>query len=96
MLLCASSGSTSNVAPGLRRLEPCSPPVRADVFCFPFQQKSRCIKLVTDVGFRLMTIRDVVPMKSKPPLFSLYGVSLSFTGTATEEDPLVVTFKDGT
>jgi tRNA1(Val) A37 N6-methylase TrmN6 len=38
------------------------------VFCFPFQQKSRCIKLVTNVGFRLMTIRDVVPMKSKPAL----------------------------
>jgi hypothetical protein len=46
------------------------------VFCFPFQQKSRCIKLVTDVGFRLMTIRDVVPMKSKPALFSLYCSSL--------------------
>ena len=65
------------------------------VFCFPFQQKSRCIKLVTDVGFRLMTIRDVVPMKSKPALFSLYCSSLTFTGTATEENPLVVAFESG-
>jgi tRNA1Val (adenine37-N6)-methyltransferase len=65
------------------------------VFCFPFQQKSRCIKLVTDVGFRLMTIRDVVPMKSKPSLFSLYCASLGFTGAVTEEDPLIVAFEDG-
>ena len=65
------------------------------VFCFPFQQKSRCIKLVTDVGFRFMTIRDVVPMARKPPLFSLYCASLSFTGTMTEEDPLIVAFENG-
>ena len=60
------------------------------VFCFPFQQKSRCIKLVTDVGFRLTTIRDVVPMKIKPPLFSLYCASLSFAGPVTQEEPLIV------
>lgn len=65
------------------------------VFCFPFQQKSRCIKLVTAVGFRLMTIRDVVPMKSKPALFSLYCASLSFTGTVKEEEPLIVAFENG-
>jgi len=65
------------------------------VFCFPFQQKSRCIKLVTDVGFRLMAIRDVMPMKSKPPLFSLYCASLGFTGVMAEEDPLIVAFEDG-
>ena len=65
------------------------------VFCFPFQQKSRCIKLVTDVGFKLMTIRDVVPMKSKPALFSLYCASLSFAGAVTEEEPLIVAFEDG-
>jgi len=65
------------------------------VFCFPFQQKSRCIKLVTDVGFRFMTIRDVVPMESKPPLFSLYCASLSYTGALIEEDPLIVAFENG-
>ena len=65
------------------------------VFCFPFQQKSRCIKRITDVGFRLMTIRDVVPMKSKPALFSLYCASLSFTGVVTEEQPLIVAFESG-
>jgi tRNA1(Val) A37 N6-methylase TrmN6 len=65
------------------------------VFCFPFQQKRRCIQLVTGVGFRIMTIRDVIPMKSKPPLFSLYCASFSFTGTTTEENPLLVAFEDG-
>jgi tRNA1Val (adenine37-N6)-methyltransferase len=65
------------------------------VFCFPFQQKSRCIKLVTDVGFRLKTIRDVVPMKSKSALFSLYCASLNFTGSVTEEEPLIVAFENG-
>lgn len=65
------------------------------VFCFPFQQKSRCIKLVSDVGFRLMTIRDVVPMKSKAALFSLFCASLSFRGPVALEDPLIVAFEDG-
>jgi tRNA1Val (adenine37-N6)-methyltransferase len=65
------------------------------VFCFPFQQKSRCIKRVTDVGFRLRTIRDVVPMQSKPALFSLFCASLSFTGVVTEEEPLIVAFENG-
>jgi tRNA1(Val) A37 N6-methylase TrmN6 len=65
------------------------------VFCFPFQQKIRCIKLVTAVGFKILTIRDVLPMKSKPPLFSLYSASLGFEGDMTEEDPLIVAFEDG-
>ncbi|HWQ90590.1 MAG TPA: methyltransferase [Clostridia bacterium] len=65
------------------------------VFCFPFQQKSRCIRLVTEVGFRLITIRDVVPMQSKPALFSVYCASLSFTGALTEENPLIVANEDG-
>ena len=65
------------------------------VFCFPFQQKRRCMKLVTDAGFRFITIRDVVPMKSKLALFSLYCASLSFTGAVKEEDPLTVAFEDG-
>lgn len=65
------------------------------VFCFPFQQKRRCIKLVTEAGFGLMTIRDVVPMKSKPALFSLYCASLSFTGPTKQEDPLIVAFENG-
>jgi Predicted O-methyltransferase len=65
------------------------------VFCFPFQQKSRCIKLVAEVGFKLMTIRDVVPMKRKSALFSLYSASLTYTGAVQEEEPLVVAFEDG-
>lgn len=65
------------------------------VFCFPYAQKSRCIKRVTEAGFRLITIRDVVPTRGKSALFSLYSASLSFTGATTEESPLVVAFEDG-
>jgi tRNA1(Val) A37 N6-methylase TrmN6 len=50
---------------------------------------------VTDVGFRIITIRDVVPMKSKLALFSVYCASLSFTGAMAEEDPLIVAFENG-
>src|SRR3954469_8436937 len=65
------------------------------VFCFPFPQKSRCMKLVAEAGFRLIAIRDVVPMKSKPALFSLYCASLSFAGGLAEEEPLIVAFENG-
>jgi tRNA1Val (adenine37-N6)-methyltransferase len=65
------------------------------VFCFPYQQKNRCIKLVTEVGFKLISILDVVPMKSKPPLFSLYCTSLNYSGAVVEEPPLIVAFEDG-
>lgn len=65
------------------------------MFCFPFQQKSRCLKLVTDTGFKLMAIRDVVPMKSKAALFSLHCASLNFTGALTKEPPLIVALEDG-
>ncbi|HYG21360.1 MAG TPA: methyltransferase [Verrucomicrobiae bacterium] len=65
------------------------------VFCFPFQQKSRCISLVTGAGFRLISFRDVMPMQNKPALFSLYCASLSFNGPVTEEKPLIVAYEDG-
>lgn len=65
------------------------------VFCFPFQQKYRCIQLVTEAGFKLVSIREVIPMKSKPALFSLYCASLTFTGETRQEDPLVVAFENG-
>ena len=65
------------------------------VFCFPYQQKRRCIKLVTEAGFRLISMRDVVPMRRKPALFTLYCASLSFAGAITEEKPLIVAFEDG-
>lgn len=65
------------------------------VFCFPFQQKSRCIKLVTEVGFKFVTIRDVVPMQRKPALFSLYAARLQWDKPVVEEPPLIVAHSDG-
>ena len=43
------------------------------IFCFPFQQKHRCLDLVSRAGLQIMTIRDVIPRPSKPALFSLYS-----------------------
>lgn len=65
------------------------------VFCFPFQQKKRCIDLVTNVGFGIRSIREVVPMQSKPPLFSLYCASLNYRGSVAQEEPLIVAFENG-
>lgn len=65
------------------------------VFCFPFQQKARCIDLVHGTGFRIVSIRDVHPRRDRPPLFSLYSAKLDRTGSIEEEPPFVVAEADG-
>ena len=69
------------------------------VYCFPHQHKARGIKLVEKAGFTIMTAREVVPMRSKPPLFSLYSARLTSEvplGTKTvEEPPFIVASEDG-
>lgn len=65
------------------------------VFCFPFQQKARCIQLVQATGFGIVTIRDVYPRRDRPPLFSLYSARLGWTGPIEEEPPFVVAEPDG-
>ena len=66
------------------------------VFCFPFQQKARCIQLVQTTGFGIVTVRDVYPRRDRPPLFSLYSARLDWTGPIEEEPPFVVAEPDGT
>ena len=66
------------------------------VFCFPFQQKARCIDLVHATGFQIVTIRDVFPRRDRPPLFSLYSARLDWTGSIEEEPAFVVAEADGT
>jgi tRNA1Val (adenine37-N6)-methyltransferase len=66
------------------------------VFCFPFQQKARCIDLVHATGFRIVTVRDVFPRRDRPALFSLYWARLDWDGPITEEPPFVVSEPDGT
>lgn len=66
------------------------------VFCFPFQQKARCIALVEATGFRIVSIRDVYPRRDRPPLFSLYSAKLDASGPPQEESPFVVAEADGT
>ena len=66
------------------------------VFCFPFQQKARCIELVHATGFRIVTTRDVFPRRDRPALFSLYSARLDWTGPIEEEPAFVVAEADGT
>jgi tRNA1Val (adenine37-N6)-methyltransferase len=65
------------------------------VFCFPFQQKARCLKLVSDAGLTIYTIRDVVPRQGRPPLFSLYSAGLATGHALVEEPPFVVADESG-
>jgi tRNA1Val (adenine37-N6)-methyltransferase len=60
------------------------------VFCFPFQQKQRCIRLVKETGFKIVTIRDIVPRADKPPLFSLYSARMQWNAPTVEEPPFIV------
>ena len=65
------------------------------VFCFPFQQKKRGIKLVEDEGFSFISIKDVIPRIGKAPLFSLYAAQFRSDLTLVEEPPLIVSDEDG-
>ncbi|MDB6174397.1 MAG: tRNA ((6))-methyltransferase TrmN6 [Chthoniobacteraceae bacterium] len=65
------------------------------VFCFPFQQKARCIELVHATGFRIVTIRDVFPRRDRPALFSLYSARLDWAGPIEEEPAFIVSEPDG-
>lgn len=66
------------------------------VFCFPFQQKARCFKLVAEAGLTIHTVRDVVPRRGRAPLFSLYSAGLNTDQAFVEEPPFVVADESGT
>ncbi|MEK0444729.1 MAG: hypothetical protein RLZZ399_50 [Verrucomicrobiota bacterium] len=66
------------------------------VFCFPFQQKARCMELVSAAGLCLETVRDVFPRRDRPALFSLYSARLQNRAPLIEEPPFVVAESDGT
>ncbi len=69
------------------------------VFCFPFQQKDRCIGLVESEGFAIQTIRDVLPKASKDPLFSLYSAKVARSDEVKRpiiEPHFIVSNEDGT
>jgi len=65
------------------------------VFCFPYQQKQRCISLVENVGFGFVTVQDVFPHANKPPLFSLFAARLDYRDCTFHEPPLIVAGPDG-
>ncbi len=65
------------------------------IYCFPHRQKQRGLDLVTREGFHIDSYRDVVPTRSKPPLFSLYCASLHGSGPSVEEPALIIHGPDG-
>ncbi|NDC37282.1 MAG: hypothetical protein EBZ48_04435 [Proteobacteria bacterium] len=65
------------------------------VFCFPFQQKARCLKLVAEAGLTIYTLRDVIPRRGRPALFSLYSAGLNVGQALVEEHPFVVADESG-
>lgn len=65
------------------------------VFCYPFPQKCRGIQLVQDAGFKIASVRDVVPRLGKAPLFSLYSARLDSDKPTEHEPPFVVMDDEG-
>lgn len=65
------------------------------VYCFPFQQKKRGIKLLQESGLKIESIRDVLPSRSKPALFSLYAARLKTVSDTIEEPAFIVADDDG-
>ena len=65
------------------------------VYCFPAQQKQRGLDLVRDAGLKIVTVRDVLPLPSKPPLFSLYSAKLEWPGDLQIEPPFLVADEAG-
>ena len=65
------------------------------VFCFPTQQKKRCLELVENAGLKICTVRDLVPKPDKPPLFSLYSARLNWHLPLEEEAPFIVADNNG-
>lgn len=64
------------------------------IFCFPYAQKERAVRLVRDVGFGFERHRDVVPRVGLTPLFSLFVARLG-SCSEIEEPPFVVREEDG-
>lgn len=66
------------------------------VFCFPFLQKERCVRLVEREGFGIVSLRDVFPRRDRPALFSVYCARLGWKVPLVDEGAFVVAESDGT
>jgi len=66
------------------------------VFCFPFLQKERCLRLVEREGFGIVSVRDVFPRRNRPALFSVYCARLNWSHPMVDEGEFVVAEADGT
>jgi tRNA1Val (adenine37-N6)-methyltransferase len=60
------------------------------IFCFPTPQASRAKAACADAGLQLLSMRDVIPRDSLPPLFSLFACGRDPGARTAVEPPFVV------
>jgi tRNA1Val (adenine37-N6)-methyltransferase len=67
------------------------------VLCFPSPQKQRALDGIAAAGLSTVTMRDVIPRETLPPLFTLFACRHrdEFTGATEVETPLTVREQSG-
>lgn len=67
------------------------------VLCFPSPQKQRALDGIAAAGLKVVSLRDVIPRETLPPLFTLFACQhpQDFDGETTVEEPLTVRHANG-
>ena len=67
------------------------------VFCFPTPQKARALAAVAATDLRVVSVRDVIPRETLPPLFSLFACRHpgDVSDAQREDAPLIVRTEQG-
>ena len=67
------------------------------VVCFPSPQKQRALDGIAAAGLKVVSLRDVIPRETLPPLFTLFACQhlQDFVGETTVEEPLTVRHENG-
>ena len=67
------------------------------VVCFPSPQKQRALDGIAAAGLKVVSLRDVIPRETLPPLFTLFACQhpQDFHGEVTVEEPLTVRHANG-
>jgi tRNA1Val (adenine37-N6)-methyltransferase len=65
------------------------------IFCFPTPQSLRALNACRQAGLHVLTMRDVVPRATLPPLFSLFACAKDAGRPMVAEPPLIVRDEHG-
>lgn len=87
-------GDVSDYARAAKRL---LAPAGWFVLCFPTPQKARALAAIAAAGLRVVSVRDVIPRETLPPLFSLFACRHPDDAREAQRDdaPLVVRNEQG-